>query len=123
MISFFSGGMIGRIGNIVWCCGSDQHPDRHYNAWQTGGHDRFGACYLLSPEYANAFCRVLTPQGPEQAVATPEEVEVLATIEEALGVQVVPLTEERANELAVLVEGVKFDKSSVRPARLEGDDD
>lgn len=60
MITFFYGGMIGRIGNVVWFCGADQCADEYRNTLATGGHTRFGVCRLLTPEYADAFCRVLT---------------------------------------------------------------
>ena len=60
MITFFCGGMIGRFGNIVWCCGSDQHAVEYHNTIATGGHNRFGAYRLLSPKLADTFCRVLT---------------------------------------------------------------
>jgi hypothetical protein len=29
MISMSNGGMAGRIGNFVWCCGSDMLADRY----------------------------------------------------------------------------------------------
>ena len=62
MIKFFCGGMIGRIGNIVWCNGADQCANEYLNTLLSGGHTRFGACWLLSPEHAEGFCRVLTPR-------------------------------------------------------------
>jgi len=56
VFSISNGGMAGRIGNFVWCCGSDRVADRYENSLLTGA-DRFGACWLLSPEQADAFCR------------------------------------------------------------------
>ena len=56
MISISSSGMAGRIGNFVWSCGSDMHADRYQNSLRTGV-DRFGCCWLLSPEQADTFCR------------------------------------------------------------------
>ena len=56
MISMSNGGMAGRIGNFVWCCGSDMLADPYDNSLLTGV-DRFGACWLLPPEQADTFCR------------------------------------------------------------------
>jgi len=55
VISIFCGGMVGRIGNIVWSCGADQHADPYHNSLRTG-HARFGHCWLLTPEHADTFC-------------------------------------------------------------------
>lgn len=48
--------MAGRIGNIVWCCGTDVHADNYTNSLLTGV-SRFGYCWLLSPEHADTLCR------------------------------------------------------------------
>jgi hypothetical protein len=60
MISVFPGGMGGRIGNIVWCCGSDQHANQYQNSLYTG-HARFGNCLLLKPAHADTLCSWLSP--------------------------------------------------------------
>jgi hypothetical protein len=60
MISFFPGAMGGRIGNIVWVCGADQHADQYQNSLHTG-HARFGRCWLLEPEHVDTLCKWLSP--------------------------------------------------------------
>jgi|GEM_PF-3294767 len=56
MITISRGGMAGRFGNVVWCCGADIHADDYTNSLTTGV-SRFGSCLLLSPEHADTFCR------------------------------------------------------------------
>jgi hypothetical protein len=47
--------MAGRIGNFVWCCGTDLHADDYTNSLRTG-NSRFGSCFLLPPEKAEILC-------------------------------------------------------------------